>query len=86
MNLCEYSTPDLFKLHHYVLAELRRREHIRSGNNIVSDYAESITCKALGLTQVRSRSSAAARSTRSTRTAGSSCSRMTCGESRTSLT
>jgi hypothetical protein len=27
MNLANYTTPELFKLHQKVLAELRRREH-----------------------------------------------------------
>src|SRR4051812_39397911 len=53
MNLSEFSTADLFKLHHDVLMELRNRDSIRSGNSTVSDYAESLACKALKLTRTK---------------------------------
>ncbi len=51
-NMSEFTTSDLFKLHHNVLTEPRRQENIRSGSNIVSNYAETLVCKALGLRQV----------------------------------
>lgn len=36
-----------------IMAELRRREIVRSSNNPVSDYAEILFCRAFGWTRER---------------------------------
>ena len=51
MNIDSLSELDLLNLHADALDELRRRKTIRSSNNPVGDYAETLFCRAFGWEQ-----------------------------------
>jgi hypothetical protein len=52
IDLTKPSTRELLTLFAKVLEELRRREVVRSGNNPVADYSESLVVSALKLRQL----------------------------------
>jgi hypothetical protein len=52
-NLKQASTRDLLTFFANVIEELRRREVVRSGNNPLADYCESLVVRALKLKQLK---------------------------------
>lgn len=51
MDLTLLSTVDILRTYGAALDELRRREIARSGNSPISDYAETLFCRAFGWTR-----------------------------------
>ena len=51
VGMSEMSTSSLLGTFADILDELRARDVVRSSNNPVADYAESLTCRAFGLQQ-----------------------------------